>query len=548
MNSQSASYNCLGLASQAYRVFLMVMFLGLSQNAQAQTTRTIAQNTGSKLTPKVAHERRTYSPGQPLFMSKNRGVREHLHRNLGRTSAAANPDSVLMEDYLGGGLFEPAFNYRLVRNSAGKLTQARLWTPPSPPLPALPVGQAVMSYTAQGQLLQVSFFENLPTTVETFRLMQPVDSRGNCTSVRYMEDDGNGNLALFMGDSIAFTYMGNAVTGFVYRTYNEDLSQWEPSLRVSAVTSAANGSPTSFDLEFWDELSGTWSQLKFRYGNLSWDLGFGSWMQSIGESYVVSAEDLIAPEGIMDLHRLSPSGPSEPTRFLVQMVTGPLLTPMLRRNSLSFGGLLQQFTDQEIDSANQWFSTTRTLLAWNAGVLGSITVQDSTSGSWVNDIRDSRTYTSNGDLQVQKNEEFVSGQGWLTNSGSEALITYNPSNASRITSWIRKEYDSFAGAWDSVARYTLFYNTISSSCPTCLTSDRWSVYPNPIAHQFEVQGLTAGAQLRVTDASGRQMHQAGVKEGDASMRVDCSTWAPGWYLLQQIEAEGRVSVYRLLKP
>ncbi len=548
MNSQSASYNCLGLASQAYRVFLMVMFLGLSQNAQAQTTRTIAQNPGSKLTPKVAQERRTYSPAQPLFMSKNRGVREHLHRNLGRTSAAANPDSVLMEEYLGGGLFEPAFNYRLVRNSAGKLTQARLWTPPSPPLPALPVGQAVMSYTAQGQLLQVSFFENLPTTVETFRLMQPVDSRGNCTSVRYMEDDGNGNLALFMGDSIAFTYMGNAVTGFVYRSYNGDLSQWEPSLRVSAVTSAANGSPTSFDLEFWDELSGTWSQLKFRYGNLSWDLGFGSWMQSIGESYVVSAEDLIAPEGIMDLHRLSPSGPSEPTRILVQMVSGPLVTPMLRRNSLSTGGVLQQFTDQEIDSANQWVSTTRTLLAWNAGVLGSITVQDSTSGSWVNDSRDSRTYTSNGDLQVQKNEEFVSGQGWMTDSGSEALITYNPSNASRIASWIHKEYDSFAMAWDSVARYTLFYNTVSSTCPTCLTTDRWSVYPNPIAHQFEVQGLTAGAQLRVTDASGRQMHQAGVKEGDASLRVDCSTWAPGCYLLQQIEADGRVSVYRLLKP
>jgi hypothetical protein len=453
-----------------------------------------------------------------------------------------------MEEYLGGGLFEPTLNYRLVRNSAGKLTQARLWTPPSPPLPALPVGQAVMNYTTQGQLLQVSFFENLPTTVETFRLMQPVDSRGNCTSVRYMEEDGNGNLALFMGDSIAFTYMGNAVTGFVYRTYNEDLSQWEPSLRVSAVTSAANGSPTSFDLEFWDELSVTWSQLKFRYGNLSWDLGFGSWMQSIGESYVVSAEDLIAPEGIMDLHRLSPSGPSEPTRFLVQMVSGPLVTPMLRRNSLSTGGVLQQFTDQEIDSANQWFSTTRTLLAWNAGVLGSITVQDSTSGSWVNDIRDSRTYTSNGDLQVQKNEEFVSGQGWITDSGSEALITYNPSNASRITSWIRKEYDSFAGAWDSVARYTLFYQTVSSTCPTCLTSDRWSVYPNPIAHQFEVQGLKAGAQLRVTDACGRQMHLGGVAEGDASLRVDCSTWAPGWYLLQQIEAEGRVSVYRLLKP
>jgi hypothetical protein len=271
-------------------------------------------------------------------------------------------------------------------------------------------------------------------------------------------------------------------------------------------------------------------------------------MQSIGESYVVSAEDLIAPEGIMDLHRLSPSGPSEPTRFLVQMVTGPLLTPMLRRNSLSTGGVLQQFTDQEIDSANQWFSTSRTLLAWNAGVLNSITVQDSSSGAWVNNSRDSRTYTSNGDLQVQKNEEFVSGQGWITDSGSEALITYNPSNASRITSWIRKEYDSFAGAWDSVARYTLFYNTVSSTCPTCLTSDRWSVYPNPIAHQFEVQGLKAGAQLRVTDACGRQMHLGGVAEGDASLRVDCSTWAPGWYLLQQIEAEGRVSVYRLLKP
>jgi hypothetical protein len=548
MNSQSASYKCLEHASQAYRFLLMVLFLGLSQNALAQTTRTIAQKPGSKWTPKVAQERRMHSPGQPLFMSKNRGLSEHLYRNLGRTSASANPDSVLMEEYLGGGLFESAFHYRLVRNSAGKLTQARLWTPPSPPLPALPVGQAVMNYTAQGQLLQVSFFENLPTTVETFRLMQPVDSRGNCTSVRYMEEDGNGNLALSVGDSLAFTYMGNAVTGFVYREYNDDLSQWEPSLRVSAVTSAATGTPTSFDLEFWDELSGTWSQLKFRYSNLSWDLGFGSWMQSIGESYVVSAEDLIAPEGIMDLHRLSPSGPSEPTRFLVQMVTGPLLTPMLRRNSVVSGGLLQQFTDQEADSANQWFSTSRSQFAWNAGVLGSITVQDSSSGSWVNDIRDSRTYTSNGDLQVQKNEEFVSGQGWITDSGSEAVISYNPSNPSRIASWIRKEYDSFGSSWDTVSRYTLFYSPTTSVCPSCITTDRWSVYPNPIAHQFEVQGLTAGAQLRVTDATGREIHQVGVKEGDASLRIDCSTWAPGWYLLQQMEAEGRVSVYRLLKP
>jgi hypothetical protein len=548
MHSQSASYKCLEHASQAYRFLLMVLFLGLSQNALAQTTRTIAQKPGSKWTPKVAQERRMHSPGQPLFMSKNRGLSEHLYRNLGRTSASANPDSVLMEEYLGGGLFESAFHYRLVRNSAGKLTQARLWTPPSPPLPALPVGQAVMNYTAQGQLLQVSFFENLPTTVETFRLMQPVDSRGNCTSVRYMEEDGNGNLALSVGDSLAFTYMGNAVTGFVYREYNDDLSQWEPSLRVSAVTSAATGTPTSFDLEFWDELSGTWSQLKFRYSNLSWDLGFGSWMQSIGESYVVSAEDLIAPEGIMDLHRLSPSGPSEPTRFLVQMVTGPLLTPMLRRNSVVSGGLLQQFTDQEADSANQWFSTSRSQFAWNAGVLGSITVQDSSSGSWVNDIRDSRTYTSNGDLQVQKNEEFVSGQGWITDSGSEAVISYNPSNPSRIASWIRKEYDSFGSSWDTVSRYTLFYSPTTSVCPSCITTDRWSVYPNPIAHQFEVQGLTAGAQLRVTDATGREIHQVGVKEGDASLRIDCSTWAPGWYLLQQMEAEGRVSVYRLLKP
>ena len=547
MNSQSVSYKWLGHASQAYRFLLMVLFFGLSQNAQAQTTQTIAQKPGSKWTPKVAQERRTYSPGQPLFMSKNRGVREYLHRNLGRTSASANPDSVLMEEYQGGGLFEPAFHYRLVRNSAGKLTQARLWTPPSPPLPAFPVGQAVMNYTAQGQLLQVSFFESLPTTVETFRLMQPIDSRGNCTSVRYLEDDGNGNLVLSMGDSLAYTYMGNAVTGFVYREYNGDLSQWEPSLRASAVISTANGIPTSFDLEFWDETAGTWSPLKFRYGNLSWDLGFGSWMQSIGE-YVVAAEDLIAPEGIMDLHRLRPSGPTEPTRFLVQLVSGPLLTPLARRNSVVSGGLLQQMTDQEVDSANQWFSTSRSQFAWNAGVLSSITVQDSSSGSWVNDIRDSRTYTSNGDLQVQKGEEFVLGQGWITDSGSEAVISYNPSNPSRIGSWIRKEYDSFGSSWDTVSRYTLFYSPTTSVCPSCITTDRWSVYPNPIAHQFEVQGLTAGAQLRVTDATGREIHQVSVKEGDASLRIDCSTWAPGWYLLQQMEAEGRVSVYRLLKP
>lgn len=497
---------------------------------------------------RVQRAQRTYQSGQHIYGNPKANLASRWALANGRTSAAANPDSVLMEEYDGSGSFQAAFAYRLVRNSAGKLTQARLWTPASPPIPSFQVGQALMSYTPQGQLLQVSFFENLPTTTETFRLMQPVDSRGNCTSVRFMDDDGSGNLSLSSGDSLAFTYMGNAVTGFVYRTYNADLGQWEPSLRASAVISNANGVPTSFDLEFWDEGTGTWSPLKFRYGNLLWDLGFGSWMQSIGE-YVVNAEDLIAPEGLMDLYRLSPSGPTEPTRFLAQLVAGPLLTPIARRTPLSSGGVLQRYTDQEQDSAGQWFSTSRTDLVWNAGVLTSLTLQDSSSGSWVDDSREVRRYNVNGDLEGQKNEKWVPfGQGWFIENGSEALITYQPNNVNRIASWIRKEFDSFASAWDTIARYTLSYATPTSVCSACLEENRWAVYPNPVHDQLVIKGIQVGNRIEITDALGRKLLQYQVMEGETSLNVDVQAWDKGSYFLRLTEPQGRVSVQRLVKP
>ena len=501
----------------------------------------------SKVRDRVQENHRSYRPGQNIYGHAMADRVSRLAVVNGRIAAAANPDSVLLEEYDGSGGFQATFSYRLIRNSAGKLTQARLWIPPSPPLPSFQVGQALMSYTPQGQLLQVSFFENLPTTVETFRLMQPVDSRGNCTSVRYMDDDGSGNLVLSMGDSLAFTYMGTAITGFVYRTYNADLGLWEPSLRATAIIANANGQPTSFDLEFWDEGTGTWSPLKFRYGNLLWDLGFGSWMQSIGE-YVVNAEDLIAPEGLMDLHRLSPSGPTEPTRFLVQLVSGPLLTPFGRRTPLSSGGQLQRFTDQEQDSAGQWFSTSRTNLVWSAGVLNSLTQQDSSTGSWMDDTREVRRYNANGDLEGQKYETWITGQGWSTDDGSEALITYQPNNVNRIASWIRKEYDSFAGVWDTVARYTLTYALPSSVCPGCLEENRWSVYPNPVQDRLVINGVQTGSEIAITDALGRQMLQRQIMEGESSLNLEISSWERGAYVVRLTEAGGRVRIQRLVKP
>ncbi|MFM7289175.1 MAG: hypothetical protein ACKO18_07325, partial [Bacteroidota bacterium] len=110
------------------------------------------------------------------------------NHSTGRVAAAAAPDSVLMED-LSSGTLEPAYSYRFVRNSAGKLTQMRLWIPPTPLFPAFQFGSAAATYSTQGALTRLSFFDTFPTTTEAFRLLQPVDSRGNCTSAKMYEED-----------------------------------------------------------------------------------------------------------------------------------------------------------------------------------------------------------------------------------------------------------------------------------------------------------------------------------------------------------------------
>jgi len=476
------------------------------------------------------------------------------NHSTGRVAAAAAPDSVLMEDF-SSGTFEPAYSYRFVRNTAGKLTQMRLWIPPTPPLPAFQFGSAVATYSTQGALTRLSFFVTFPTTTEAFRLLQPVDSRGNCTSAKmYEEDTATGSLVLTTGDSIQYTYTGNTISSLIWKGYDDDNGLWVNGLRLTAISYNAAAQPTGFDLEFWDELANAWDPGKLRYSGLTWNAGFDSWFATLGsDSYMPNAEDFLS-EGFKDLPRVS-NKPlvGQPDQYLMREFNGSTFVNSERAYSVVTGGLIQRVTYQTWIGTG-WESDIRDVYTWTGTKLTMATSEDSSSGSWQSSYRDLWAYNGNGDLTLDASESRDSvGAPWLLNSGNQYVIVYQPNNSSRIQTWVDQNYNRFggpsgSGAWDTAARYTLYYSTASATCPGC-EGDLLGIYPNPFSDQIQINGLSQEAQWRITDLNGRLFAQGDQRpeERGTALRIACQAWPSGIYILQVRDAEGNRTWRRLVK-
>jgi len=480
------------------------------------------------------------------------------NHSTGRVAAAAAPDSVLMEDF-STGTFEPVYSYRFVRNSAGKLTQMRLWLPPSPPMPAFQFGSAEATYSTQGALTRLSFFVTFPTTTEAFRLLQPVDSRGNCTSAKmYEEDTATGSLVLTGGDSLQYTYTGNTISSFIAKGYDADNAIWVNGLRVTAISNNAAGQPTGCDFEFWDESTNSWDPGKMRYSGLTWNAGFDSWFATLGsQNYMPNAEAFLR-EGFKDLPRVSYTPlVGQPDQYLMREFNGTTFVNSERVYSVVSGGLIQRVTNQTWTGTG-WESDTRDVYTWTGTKLTMATWEDSSSGSWQSSSwasRDLWAYNGNGDLTSETTESRDSvGAPWLLTSGYQYVIVYQPTNASRIQTWLEKQYNinggpTGSGAWDTTARYTLYYSTASSTCPGCEGDLALGIYPNPFSDQIQINGLNQDAQWRITDLNGRMFAQ-GVYQPEGTgvaLNLACQAWPSGIYMLQVWDAAGNRSWHRLVK-
>jgi len=481
------------------------------------------------------------------------------NHSTGRVAAAAAPDSVLMED-LSSGTLEPVYTYRFVRNTAGKLTQMRLWIPPTFPLPAFQFGSAEATYSTQGALTRLRFFVTFPTTTEAFRLLQPVDSRGNCTSAKmYEEDTATGSLVLTSGDSLQYTYVGNTISSFVAKGYDADNGVWVNGLRVTAIVNNSAGQPTGFDLEVWNDSTNSWGPEKRRYSGLTWNAGFESWFAAFGsENYTPNAEDFLS-EGFKDLPRVSyPPLVGQPDQYLLsESINGTTFVNSERAYSVLSGGLIQRVTYQSWTGTG-WESDTRDVYTWTGTKLTMATWEDSSSGSWQIPswaYRDLWAYNGNGDLTSETSESRDSvGAPWLLDYGNQYVIVYQPSNASRIQTWVDQTYNlsggpTGSGAWDTAARYTLYYSTASSTCPGCEGDQALGIYPNPFSDHIQIKGLSQGAQWRITDLNGRLFAQGDQRpeERGTALNIACQAWPAGIYMLQVCDAEGNRSWHRLVK-
>jgi len=481
------------------------------------------------------------------------------NHSTGRVAAAAAPDSVLMEDF-STGTFEPVYSYRFVRNSAGKLTQMRLWLPPSPPMPAFQFGSAEATYSTQGALTRLSFFVTFPTTTEAFRLLQPVDSRGNCTSAKmYEEDTATGSLVLTGGDSLQYTYTGNTISSFIAKGYDADNAIWVNGLRVTAISNNAAGQPTGFDVEFWNDSTNAWDPGKLRYSELTWNAGFDSWFALFGsEKYMPNAEAFLR-EGFKDLPRVAFWRLlGQPDQYVMREFNGSTFVNSERAYSVVSGGLIQRVTYQTWTGTG-WESHIRDVYTWTGTKLTMAVREDSSSGSWQipssNAYRNLWAYNGNGDLTSETGEYRDSvGAPWLLDWGNQYAIVYQPTNASRIQTWLEKDYSfngpTGSGAWDTTARYTLYYSTASSTCPGCEGDLALGIYPNPFSDQIHINGLSQEAQWCITDLNGRlfaQGDQRPEESGTSLNNIACQAWPAGIYMLQVWDAEGNRSWHRLVK-
>lgn len=506
-----------------------------------------------------SHEETSFAKQRAIFRNRVAfAPNSKAVQSTGRVAAAVAPDSVLMEDASSGTL-EPMYSYRFVRNTSGKLIQMRLWIPPSFPLPAFQFGSAVATYSTQGALTRLSFFVAFPTATEAFRLLQPVDSRGNCTSSKmYEEDTASGTLVLTTGDSIQYTYVGNTISSFIWKVYDANYGVWVNLIRATAISYNAAAQPTDCDFEFWDESTNAWNPAKNRYSGLTWNAGFDSWFASLGsESYMPTAEDFLS-QGFKDLPRVS-NDPlvGQPDQYLMREFNGTTFVNSERAYSVVSGGLIQRVTNQSWNGTG-WESNNRDVYTWAGTKLTMAVEEDSSSGSWQISPWASKylwSYNGNGDLTLEATEIRDSvGAPWLLNDGNQYAIAYQPTNASRIQAWVERNYNRFGGpsglgAWDTVARYTLYYSTPSSACPGCVSDQAFGIYPNPFTDQIQIKGLNQETQWRITDLNGRLFVQGEYQpEGSGgTLSLASQAWPSGIYLLQLMDPEGQRSWHRLLK-
>jgi len=460
-----------------------------------------------------------------------------------RTTVALAPDSVIAEEY-SGGTFTESYRYKLVRNSSGLLTQIRLWTPPLPPLPNIQIGSGVATYTPQGNLTRLSFFELFPSQNEAFRLEQPFNAQGHCTSAKiYESPSAGGSLELTGGDSMVYAYSGSTITSFVAKYFDADSNAWFNSSRTSSITYNASGHPTSFVVQYWDDSTSTWTDDE-RLTNVTWNFGgFPSWASLI-LGYAPTVESSEWFEVFPDIPRLRTEYDRLFDQFTGAVLSGSTFVDIFRVVSTLNAGKVQQMVYSSYDtSTSMWNIEDRELFNWSGNLLLGSTYQTYDSPGYISEDRTRWEYTPNGDWKGTYYEDS-SSTGWNLSSGIQNLITYRPGSTNRILNWTEMEYDAF-NVWDTLNRYTLFYSQGASVCSGC-ASPTTSVYPNPFSDRLWISETEAGATVEVRDLTGRLVwHQVTAREEALTASTD--TWPAGMYTVMVKGKDGVTRSQKVIK-
>jgi|GEM_PF-1881347 len=153
---------------------------------------------------------------------------------------------------------------------------------------------------------------------------------------------------------------------------------------------------------------------------------------------------------------------------------------------------------------------------------------------------DSTLYCTNESTSDEDSLVWTFGDG-TTSNYYDPIHTYTASGAYNVCLNV---YACGAHS-DTCLTVTVTIDTTTTTSVNNTTSINTSIFPNPFTQTITVTGTPQNTTLRIYDINGRQVYNTAPVSGKQT--INTSLFAPGLYLLQTIEPNGKVNAFKILK-
>lgn len=463
---------------------------------------------------------------------------ENFHQMLDlslQQARATQPHDSVSFDQWNNGSWTTTQHSKIVRNAQQQIVEVVNYDPQVSP--TQPVSKFEMTYVQDKVFRQRWLTPRNGSWHQEMELEYRYDSRGNLTASTYSMWDINGNLQLFVGDSLEYSYQNQQITTIGYGMgFSMGSSiEWVPVMLVDNINYDSQGKPTSFVQAEYDVQIGNWLPAT-KIDNVKWGFGFTEW-----SNLFVS---ILALDLGLDPFIPGPLPAQEPTDYIATNLAG---TPLNRSSAFVQNNLVNAIKFEVYDSVLGWVPAYEVTYAYNAQ--NKITAEvyasfDAQTGRFVAEERQlnnyQQAYFTGYTLEVYQNSQ------WTILGGRS--YNYSFDTYSRVTEIVGQSYDPANGSWYNLERITYYYPALSAGVGR-LAMEEVSVFPNPTADLVNIQLKSNKSIDRVVvrNMQGQEIYSADFgKEQSSQHSIDLSNLPAAMYFVQ-IQSGSETGVARVIK-